>query len=425
MLPENELMYEIWLNNVFNNDPCKISECIDNFGTARNFYDSGRFDAKLIKELKFERFLKLNKTLDESKTIMERCFNENIEIITIDEVRYPKRLKTIFFPPRILYTKGKFIDIDSMLAITVIGTREPSRYGEGIAKQISYDLASCGALIVSGLAIGTDARAHVGALDANMPTVAIMPCGVDEAYPKQNSDIYDFIQNTGLVISELPPRTKVTPYVFEYRNRIMAGLSMGTLVIEAKSKSGTRYTVRHAIENNRDVFALLGNVTSVNSEYPNELICEGAQPVRTVEDIISNYINVYPNLLAENLINHKKVYPIELFYNNIVHVENKTNKTKYRDNNSKVLHKSKTETKNKSGISIIERRKIFDKLSDTEKIIVKYLMECDKVHIDTISTDCKINTPVLNGSMIVLEMQGIIEKSTGNTYALSKSWTGE
>jgi DNA processing protein len=198
---------------------------------------------------------------------------------------YPQRLREIYDPPPVLWVRGD-VSLLSRPSIAVVGTRHPSPYGSGIAEMLARDLAVRRLLIVSGMARGIDTCAHKGALAARMPTVAVWGTGIDVIYPKENKKLAEDILSTGgAVVSELPMGTFPAPQNFPRRNRILSGLSVAVLVVEAAENSGTRVTARCAADQNRDLFAVPGNVTNKNSWTPNTLIKQGAKLVATWEDV--------------------------------------------------------------------------------------------------------------------------------------------
>jgi DNA processing protein len=206
-------------------------------------------------------------------------------ILTFGCPAYPARLKEIYDPPPVLWVRGD-ANLLARPAIAVVGTRHPSPYGTGVAEMLARDLAARRLLIVSGMARGIDTCAHKGALAARMPTVAVWGTGIDIVYPKENRKLADEIISTGgAILSEVPLGTFPAPQNFPRRNRIISGLSIGVLVVEASENSGTRVTSRCAAEQDRDLYAVPGNVTSKGSWTPNTLIKQGAKLVATWEDI--------------------------------------------------------------------------------------------------------------------------------------------
>lgn len=216
---------------------------------------------------------------------LARTAEVGAEILCFDDERYPERLREIYDPPPVLWTRGD-PRLLSVPAIAVVGTRHPTPYGLGMAEMLSRDLALRGVLILSGMARGIDSAAHKGALAAQRPTAAIWGTGIDVVYPKENRRLADDILAAGGVIaSELPVGTFPAPQNFPRRNRILSGMSVGVLVVEASEHSGTRVTARCALDQGRDVYAVPGNVTSKGSWTPNTLIKQGAQLTASWEDV--------------------------------------------------------------------------------------------------------------------------------------------
>jgi len=205
--------------------------------------------------------------------------------LTREDEAYPARLLEIYDPPAVLWIRGDRALL-ARAGIAVVGTRQPSPYGVGMAEMMSRDLASRRLVIFSGMARGVDSAAHKGALDAGGKTVAVWGTGIDVVYPKENKKLAErIVESGGTIVSELPLGTFPAPQNFPLRNRILSGMSIGVLVIEAGEYSGTRITARCAMEQNRDVYAVPGNVTNKNAWGPNTLIKQGAKLTATWEDV--------------------------------------------------------------------------------------------------------------------------------------------
>ncbi len=208
-----------------------------------------------------------------------------VSVVCLDDSCYPAQLKQIYDPPLVLYVRGN-VDAITQPGIAVVGTRHPTPYGLGMAERLSCDLATRGLIIFSGLARGVDAAAHRGAIAGKGKTVAVFGTGVDIIYPKENTRLTEqMLALGGALISEFPMNTFAAPQNFPIRNRIISGISIGVLVVEAAEYSGTRITSRCALEQNREVFAVPGNVTNKNSWGPNTLIKQGAKLTATWEDV--------------------------------------------------------------------------------------------------------------------------------------------
>jgi DNA processing protein len=207
------------------------------------------------------------------------------KIIALEDTAYPARLKEIYDPPVVLFVRGS-VEVLSSPGIAMVGTRHPTPYGLGMSERLSKDLAARGLVIISGMARGVDTASHRGAIEAGGKTVAVFGTGIDVIYPKENGRLSEQILSLGgALISEFPIGTFAAPQNFPIRNRIISGMSTGVLVVEAAEYSGTRITARCALEQNRDVYAVPGNVTNKSSWGPNTLIKQGAKLVATWEDV--------------------------------------------------------------------------------------------------------------------------------------------
>lgn len=225
------------------------------------------------------------KALDLAQQELVKVTDSKAFVIALDDPRYPQRLKEIYDPPIVLYVRGD-VELLSLPGIAVVGTRHPTPYGVGMAERLACDLCNQGLTILSGLARGVDTAAHRGAVNAKGKTVAMMGTGVDEIYPRENKRLSEQILALGgTIVSEFAMATPPTPQNFPIRNRIISGLSVGVLVVEAAEYSGTRITARCALEQCREVFAVPGNVTNKNAWGPNTLIKQGAKLVATWEDV--------------------------------------------------------------------------------------------------------------------------------------------
>jgi len=225
------------------------------------------------------------RSLELAQDELARAVSSNVRVIGYDDSAYPANLKQIYDPPLVLYVRGN-ADVISQAGIALVGTRHPTPYGMGMAERLGCDLAARGLVIFSGMARGVDTAGHRGAIAAKGKTVAVFGTGVDVPYPKENARLMDqMLALGGAIISEFPMATFAAPQNFPIRNRIISGLSLGVLVVEAAEYSGTRITARSALEQNREVFAVPGNVTNKYSWGPNTLIKQGAKLVATWEDV--------------------------------------------------------------------------------------------------------------------------------------------
>ncbi len=266
--------------------PTKSRKLVEHFGSAEAVFRASltELESTGIQAVSAQS-LATGKSAELAREEIAQAAAAEIILLSMDDPCYPPRLKEIYDPPLILRVRGN-PEVLIQPGIAMVGTRHPTVYGTGMAERLACDLAAQGLVIISGMARGVDTASHRGAISAKGKTVAVFGTGVDVIYPKENSRLSEQILALGgALISEFPLGTFAAPQNFPIRNRIISGMSVGVLVVEAAEYSGTRITARCALEQNRDVFAVPGNVTNKNSWGPNTLIKQGAKLVATWEDV--------------------------------------------------------------------------------------------------------------------------------------------
>ena len=266
--------------------PTKARKLIEHFGSAEAVFRVSltELESTGIQAVSAQS-LATGKSAELAREEIAQAATADVIMVSLDDPSYPPRLKEIYDPPLILRVRGN-PEVLTRPGIAMVGTRHPTPYGSGMAERLGCDLAAQGLVIISGMARGVDTASHRGAISAKGKTVAVFGTGVDVIYPKENSRLAEQILALGgALISEFPLGTFAAPQNFPIRNRIISGMSVGVLVVEAAEYSGTRITARCALEQNRDVFAVPGNVTNKNSWGPNTLIKQGAKLVATWEDV--------------------------------------------------------------------------------------------------------------------------------------------
>ena len=292
------LKYWVWLSDLAGLSNVTKLQLLQHFGSPEEIYCAGAEEFAQVEGLKKEQIDLLGqKSLQGAENILHECAKNNVFLITLDDALYPHRLKNIFDPPLLLYGKGNMPLIDEEVPLTIVGTRSCTPYGVQCAEMLGYDLARQGAVVVSGMAKGIDSAALKGCLRAGGFPCAVFGCGVDVVYPADNQRLYEDILASGVVLSEYPPSTEPEPWRFPQRNRIMSGLSVGTIVAEAPERSGALITARDALEQGRDVFAVPGPVNAPGSAGCLQLIREGAVLTRHAWDVLEEYAERYPHRL--------------------------------------------------------------------------------------------------------------------------------
>lgn len=312
--------------------------------------------------------------LDKAKKELDLIFKNNIKIITMTDSSYPVLLKQIIDPPPFLTYLGKLDN--SSPCISVIGSRTATSYGLSTSENLSYSLAKKGFQIVSGLARGIDAMAHKGALKAKGKTIAVMGSGLNKIYPRENMRLFKTIAQKGTIFSEFKVNTDPLPSNFPIRNRIIAGLSCGSIIVEAAKRSGSLITARLATEYNREVFAVPGSIKSKKSEGTHSLLKQGAKLVENEMDIID-----------------------ELHH--FIHVKNENGP-----------HESlQSEQKHSSN---------HYKSSNLTHYKIKAFLEPYPVHIDVLIEKSKMACSQVTSQLLDLELEGIVTRHQGNYYSISE-----
>ena len=298
-MTEEDRLYWVWFAEALGQGNRLASKLISISGGAKAIH-AGYFDklqpceefpAELIVKLKK---LFLNRSLEAAQSILYKCQAVGAYVVTPLDSDYPVSLRTMPDMPVVLYARGTLPNCSDNLLTTVVGTRTMTDYGRRIAYSLGAGLAFGGSVIVSGMALGADSMALAGALDAGGKTVAVLGSGVDVIYPREHRNLYYNIISKGAVISEYPPGSPPAGRHFPVRNRIMSGISDATVVVEADLKSGSLITARNAVAQGRKLFAVPGKIGENGAEGTNQLICDGALPVVTAEDILSEFEFLYP-----------------------------------------------------------------------------------------------------------------------------------
>lgn len=333
--------------------------------------------------------------LDGARKIQEDCHRLNIRILTIGDAEYPGRLKNIYDPPMLLYMKGRMPVMDEEVAIAVVGTRSCTPYGEGCAKKLGHELSAAGAVVVGGLAKGIDAAATHGALMAGGVTVGVVGNGLDVRYPYENRFLYDDVAAAGVLLSEYPPGTEPAGRHFPARNRILSGLCVGTLVVEAPLRSGALITAETALEQGRDVFAVPGPIDAVNSAGCNRLIQEGALLVTGAEDILREYEGRYPQKLRPRA---------------------------YTEPPKTVGYQARRLAEAKPVPPSVSLSRELPELSDDQLAILRLLGE-EPMQVDDIIELTDIPTRRVLSALTVLEMDELVTQHSGKRYTRAVTLT--
>lgn len=377
------------------------------FGSAEHIFEQK--DSELLSTEGFDRrwldALK-DKSLDEAETILAQCEKENISILTYCDERYPERLKNIEDPPVLLYYKGTLPEFDNEAVIAVVGPRKSTPYGMMHARQFSRLIANSGGIVVSGGARGIDTMALYGAMDSAMPVACVLGCGLDVVYPRENRSLFRDIEMHGCMISEYPPGTPPLAQNFPPRNRIISGLSLGVLVVEAPEKSGALITANFALDQGRDVFAIPGNLGVKSCAGSNRLLREGAIMVDSGWDVLRQYTYLFPDKLNDgrDADTVRKIFQIRFgmalpVYSPMLIQE--------ADDKKSV---DKLPAKNYS-----DEKKNATEFGADEKAVLA-VMEAEPIHCDQIVAKCGMPASRVMAALTMLQIKKRVEKQPGNYY---------
>ena len=294
-------IYWIWMQLALGAG-ARTDEILSAFPTARALYESDEMTRRVSGVFTAKQIEKLGRTsLEDAQHVLKRCGALRQEIITPEDALYPEALRSLPDAPCVLYVRGDLSCLQGKLAIAVVGARHASMYSLGVARQLARDLVRAGAVVVSGCAMGVDSASHAGAIYGGGKTVGVLGCALDARYLMENEALRAEVSKNGALVTEYPPGTGARAAHFPMRNRIISGMSAGVLVIEAGENSGSLITARLAGEQGRDVFAVPGDLTSLDYRGVNRLIRDGAKPVFSARDVLAEYTWVYDDLSLEEI----------------------------------------------------------------------------------------------------------------------------
>lgn len=355
----------IWLNslNIGNYNISKLIQIFPNLGDLWYIDKMKLENMNLFSQANVDKIFK-NRNLAYLEKLFLKIEGEGVEILTLLDQSYPRNLMDLEDKPNVIWSKGSIIEEDN-LAIGIVGSRKSTNYGKWAAEKFSRELVQLGITVVSGLANGIDTIAHRSALENGGRTIAVLGTGIDKVYPSKNKGLYREIEGNGAVITEFPLGTQPFAYNFPQRNRIISGLSLGILVIEAQEKSGTLITASHAANQGRDVFALPGNINSIFSQGTNRLIRDGAIPLVDIDNVLEEIYQL-SQLKRDNT------------------VKNKVNP---------------------------------DDFSDLEIRVINCIQE-EAIHCDEISYKTGIDIGELMSILTILELKGIVRELSGRIFTI-------
>lgn len=362
-----DLKYWIWLSSLVKISPRRRYQLLEHFGDPAGVWFSSEAELARLPFMTRQTLVSLldREYRNKAEEHIKKIVSSDIDVITLNDGRYPEYLRNIPDPPVVIYVCGTLEKDEACIA--VVGSRKASSYGLGMAEKLSFELARAGLCVISGMARGIDSKAHRGALSAGGRTIAVLGCGSDRVYPEENRELAKQILSNGAIISEYVPGTPPLPINFPFRNRIISGISRGVLVIEAGERSGSLITAYCALEQGREVFAMPGNINSSTSRGTNRLIREGARIVTETGDILEElHVATSPGIIKKA----RTPFPTDGF-------------------------------------------------TPDEKTIASKLID-GPVHIDAIASECGLSVQTAGSILVMLELSGFVEQLPGKYYRLAE-----
>lgn len=382
--------YWLWLQHALGAGSSKQNRILEGWRSLEDFYAGGR-EAWLLEGYFTPKELRGLSTFSvfDGQALLQYSEKLGQRVLTPDCRDYPAPLREIHNPPCALFVKGALPDFEKESAVSIVGTRKATRTGKTAARSFAFELAKRGIVVVSGGALGIDTAAHEGALQAGGKTVCVLGCGIDADYLMANAPLRDAVAAHGALISEFPPQTQASSSNFPVRNRIISGLSLGTLVVEAAARSGSLITADYALEQGRDVFAVPAGIFSPVSDGVNNLIKCGAKPVSSAKEILEEY----PEATKSNIF--------------------------LDDTKTNVIIKENDARENTETDAEMRRTGAPDKLSPDAQILLSSLSD-EPRPIAELAGIAKLPAARLLSAVTELELEGMIEAHSGRRYRLRR-----
>lgn len=410
----SNLVYWLWVTAAYGvANPAKWNflDNYDNVEAAYNAVKNGDFTHVMPEH----RNAVKRAALDDAQKLLQYLEVNDIGACCFDDPDYPQRIKEIYNPPSVLFYRGDLSLIDSSVVVTCVGTRNPSDYSVKVCSSICSDLARAGVVIASGFQIGLDSLAHNSALQAGGKTIAVLPCGIMYDYPKANAKAKTLIANHGLVLTEMFPEDKPQSHLFRARNRILSGVGLGTLVLQAGIGSGSLSTANYALSQGKDIFCISPHdVTDKSYLGVVNLIRDGAIPVFDARDVLNEYYSAYSRKLKlGEVFSLKTDSPLFGDDNSSSDAEHKS------EPKIKRKPKSEKESKSKTAEQGANSDEVYESLTDDRKAVYRFVKENGASHLDTIIE--KLGNDVADVESVITDMEidGILSSLPGNRFSVN------
>ena len=400
--------YYLWLQQAIGPGAENSGLIFETFSSAEEIFRATDTERRISGVFTAEQIERMNTTdIEDSYKIMGECAAAGVDILTPLDDDYPKNLLNISDYPIVLYVKGSLDVLKRKIPIAIVGTRKPAPRSIASAQELSKALTKCGFVVISGGALGIDTAAHTGAISVGEETIAVLGCGHLFKYLKTNEPLRDVISTNGATISEYPPSTDSFKWNFPIRNRIISGMSVGTIVVEGKKKSGSLITAKHAMLQNRDVFALPSAELGATSDGCEELLKDGAIPVEMPMDVISEYLSIH----AEKI---KIDESIDLSMNLL---SLGLSKNSFDNQVEKIVKQHEDLERERADRRKPKKRELTDSVSDEAKRVYAIFTR-DPISMKEIADSVIMPASSLLGALTELELLGYIELLSNTKYSI-------
>lgn len=419
-----ELIYWVWFSSLRGLRAPLLRELLRRFGDPKAvFLAEGRALTDCGASAGELDSLLSQRTLEAAGETISRCEELGISILTLQDAAYPARLRAIPDPPFALYVRGRLPDVDSQAAIAIVGTRRSSPYGDKMARELGYGVTRGGGMVISGLAEGVDSCAAQGALMAGGRVIGVLGTAINEVYPRFNAPLFDDVAASGALISEYPPDAKGNSRNFPARNRIMAGLSVGVVVVEAPVRSGALISAHRAADYGRDVFAVPGNADASNSRGSNALIRDGARLVVSAGQILEEYENRFRDKLKPD---GKLDLPRELAVPRSPHGKKRGSSKPAGREDGEGFFKLRIPTRRKKALDVPAPPKLSEQLEGLSESQLKIVSVMTKpsMHIDDIIDLSQLSASAVLAELTLLQIKGFVAQEGGKRFTLKISKRG-
>lgn len=403
------IKYWLWLSAMTDVSIKARAALTEHYGDAETAWFAPAGEFRTVPGIRAEEAALLERRcLDRAEEALEACEREGIGILTLQDAAYPRRLKSIFAPPAVLYVKGSLPDVDSVPSIAVLGTRSASPYGLKMGRNIAYQIAKCGGIVISGLTEGIDSAAAKGCLLAGGRCIGVLGTAHGQESPLQRD-----VAASGALVSEYPPGTRFRRGFYRDRNRISSGLAHGAVIVEAPEKSGALLFAGDVLEQGRELYAVPGNADAANSRGSNSLLKQGAKPVTCGWDVMCDFEAIYPSAVIRPSGQSEAPQPPAEGPESA-----ETPPARERAGEKGPEAAAEKEPEGKKSAAYTGLREQLAEL-DEEQLKIIGAIGGGEAHIDDIITASGLSTAKVLSQLTVLEIKGYVRRTAGRRVSLN------